>query len=143
MDISDFSRFPANENLRRNVLHLSLWAKSSFTFLHLRYPVHVVPHQGRWWYTRTRRTPWRGPPSTSASPDPTRRSSSIHKRDSSHNSSTISGVIFLKFLYLFCLNKQFVAWAANMKFIKQLTEGIVCIFLTVRLPFFTVRVFPV
>ncbi len=65
-----------------------------FTSLHLRFPIHVVPPQGRWWYTLTRRTPWLGPPSTSASPDPTRRSSSIHKRDCSRNSSTISGVIF-------------------------------------------------
>jgi hypothetical protein len=66
-----------------------------FISLHLRSPVHVVPPQARWWYTRTRRTPWPGPPSISASPVPTRRSSSIHKRDCSRNSSTISGVLFI------------------------------------------------
>jgi hypothetical protein len=42
-DISGFSRFPDKESLRRASLHLSLLAKSSFTFLHLRFPVHVVP----------------------------------------------------------------------------------------------------
>jgi hypothetical protein len=38
-----FSQIPANESLRKTGLHLFLSAKSSFTSLHLRSPVHVVP----------------------------------------------------------------------------------------------------
>jgi hypothetical protein len=39
--ISGFSRFSANESLKRTGLYLSFSAKSSFTSLHLRSPVHV------------------------------------------------------------------------------------------------------
>jgi hypothetical protein len=39
-----FSKFSANEGLRRTGLHLSLSEKIQF-YLHLRSPIHVVPPQ--------------------------------------------------------------------------------------------------
>jgi hypothetical protein len=65
---------------------------------------------------------------------------------------TQEGLLAQQFDYFRCnfnfilLEQQFVGWAANLKFIKLLTEGNLCILyfyfiLTIRLPFFTVRVF--